>query len=219
MTNIHDQVTNFISHDVSIRRGLSRGFINTRALASYIHRCLGLSGSLDAVISSIRRYKTDDTKEEVKSLYSRIAAAKVSSRSRMASFLFKKDMDVRKGLIKLYDKIDFSRSDILRILEVNQFIKIVVDDENRQMVEKFFSDKDIIARDTKLGEISLIYTEDVIETPGVFAALASELALNNISIRDGMICGSEHIFILKERDLMKALECLHSIARWGEKAT
>ena len=218
MTNIQNTVTNFIEQDVSIRRGLSRGFINSRALAKYIHKNLSLSCSIDAIISAIRRYELkEESKEEIKKRYKLIANAKVSSRTRMVSVLFKKDMNVRKSLIKLHDKIDFSKGEVLRILEVSQFIKIIIDQSNFKFIEEYFSKSDIIAIDKKLGEISLIYNEEVIDTPGIFAALSSELALNSISIRDGVICGSEHIFIINEDDLMKALQALYRISKWGEK--
>lgn len=216
MTNIQSEVTNFIDQDVSIRRGLSRGYINVRSLAKYIHKNLKVSASLDAVISAIRRYEAkEDNKEDIKIRYKLIAEAKVSSRTRMASVLVKKDVEVRKAIVNLYNKIDFSRGDVLRILEVSQFIKIIVDQNNFEIVESLFQKS--IGKDTKLGEISLIYKDDVKSTPGVFAALASELALNNISIIDGVICGSEHIFILNQDDVMRALQVLHSIAKWGEK--
>ncbi len=219
MTNIHFTVTNFINQDVSIRRGLSRGFINTRALAKYILKSLNLSCSLDAVISAIRRYESqEETKENIKQRYKAIANAKVSSRTRMASVLFKKAMSVRNSLLKLYNKIDFSKGEVLRILEVSQWIKIIIDQSNMGLVEGLFNKKDILGYDYKLGEISLIYQEDVIGIPGIFSVLSSEFALNNISIRDGVICGSEHIIIIREDDLMRALQALHRVAKWGEKA-
>jgi hypothetical protein len=212
------EVTNFIDQDVSVRRGLSRGYINSRALAVYIHKNLRLSCGLDAVISAIRRYDIrEEFKEDIKKRYKLIASAKVSSRTRMTSVLLRKEMEVRKSLIKLYGKIDFVKGEVLRILEVSQFTKIILDETNFGKVEELFSKSDIINVEKKLGEISLIYSDDVIETPGVFAALASELALNNISIRDGVICGSEHILILKEDEVMTALQILHNITKWGEK--
>jgi hypothetical protein len=217
MTNIMNSVTNFIEQDVSIRRGLARGFINSRALAKYIQKNLGLSCSIDGVISAIRRYELrEEAKEDIKKRYKLIANAKVSSRSRMVSVLFKKDVNVRKGLMRLHDKVDFSKGEVLRILEVSQFIKVILDYSNFKYIDELFTKSDILAIDKKLGEISLIYGEEVIDTPGVFAALSSELALNNISIRDGVICGSEHIFIINEDDLMKALQSLHGISKWGD---
>ena len=43
------------------------------------------------------------------------------------------------------------------------------------------------------------------------------VALSDLSIIDGVICGNEHIFIINEDDLMKALEAMHRIRKWGEK--
>ena len=218
MTNIQSEVTNFIEQDVSLRRGLSRNLINTRALAKYIHQNLGLSCSLDAVISAIRRYEQqEESKEDIKNRYKLIAAAKVSSRSRMVSVLFRKDMEVRKALIKIYSRIDFSKGEVLRILEVSQYIKLIIDQSNLKFIDEHFSKHDILSMEKRLGEISLIYGDEVITAPGVFAALAGELAQSSISIRDGVICGAEHIFIVQEDDLMKALEVLYKISKWGEK--
>ena len=218
MTNIQSNVTNFIEQDVSIRRGLSRGFVNIRALAKYIHDNLALPCSLDAIISAIRRYETEEqTKEDIKNRYKVIANSKVSSRTRMASVLFKKKMEVRNSLLKLYSKIDFTKGEVLRILEVSQWIKIIIDQDNLKLVDEMFEKKDILEIDNKLGEISLIYQEEVINIPGIFSVLSSELVLSDISIRDGVICGSEHIIIVNEDDLMKALQALHKVTKWGEK--
>lgn len=218
MTNIQNEVTNFIEQDVSIRRGLARGLLNTRALAMYIHQNLHFSCTIDAVISAIRRYEgSQESKDDIKKRYQLIASAKVSSRTRMISVLLKKEVEVRTALTKLYSKVDFSKGEVIRILEVSQFIKIIIDETNFHEVEKLFSKKDIVTIEKKLGEISLIYPDEVANTPGVFAALSSELALSNISIIDGVICGNEHIFIVNENDLMKALEAMHRISRWGDK--
>jgi predicted regulator of amino acid metabolism with ACT domain len=218
MTNIQQKVTNFIEHDVSIRRGLTRDLINTRALAKYIQENLGLSGSLDAVISAIRRYETQDkSKEDIYKRYKIIAGSKVSSRSRMAAVLYRKEMEVRKSLIRLYSKIDFTAGEVLRILEVTQYIKVILDESNLKLVEDIFPKQEILGIEKRLGEISIVYSKEVVDTPGVFSALAGELALNNISIRDGVICGPEHIFIIKEDDLMSALTALHNIASWGDR--
>ena len=216
MTNIQSSVTNFIEQDVSIRGGLARGFLNTRSLAKYIYLNLQLSCTIDAVISAIRRYEEkQEPKENIKKRYELIASAKVSSRTRMVSVLFKKTPEARTALVKLYNKIDFSKNEVIRILEVSQFIKLIIDRTNFSKVQELFSD--IVSVEKNLGEISLVYETEVANTPGVFAALSSEFALSDISIVDGVIVGSEHIFIFNEDDLMKALEAMHRIRKWGER--
>ncbi|MFH2021497.1 MAG: hypothetical protein ABIJ34_08860 [archaeon] len=220
MTNIQSEVTNFIEQDVSIRRGLSRELLNIRALAKYIQQNLQLSCSLDAVISAIRRYEgREEQKEDIKMRYKLIASSKVSSRTRIASLLFKKHMDVRNNLIGLYKKIDFSKGEILRILEVSEYIKIIIDEANLEKATDACGKKDVVQVEHNLGEISILYADIVKQTPGIFAALSSELALSGISIVDGVICGNEHIFIVNEDDLMKALGALHRISKWGAKVS
>jgi hypothetical protein len=217
MTNIQSEVTNFIEQDVSIRRGLSRGLLNSRALAKYIYNNLKLNCTVDAVISAIRRYEThDDVKEDIKKRYQLIASAKVSSRTKMISVLLKKNINVRQAIVKLYSKIDFSKGEVLRILEVNQYIKMIIDIDNFSNVESLFLKEDIVSISKNLGEISIIYNDTVASTPGVFAALSSEFALSNISLVDGVICGNEHIFIVNEDDLMKALSAMNRVRKWGE---
>ncbi len=219
MTNIQKTVTNFIEQDVSIRRGLSRGLLNTRALARYIHKNLALSCTIDAVISAIRRYEvSEEPKADIKKRYEVIASAKVSSRTRMVSLLFKKEKSVRDAIARLYNEIDFSKGEVLRILEVSQYIKVIIDEINLSKIRDFFPEKYLSSTVKKLGEISLIYTVEVANTPGIFAALSGELALSGISIVDAVICGDEHIFIVNEDDLMKALEAMHRISKWAEKA-
>jgi aspartokinase len=218
MTNIQGEVTNFIEQDVSIRRGLSRGLLNSRALAKYISQNLKLNCTIDAVISAIRRYESKaEPKEYIKERYKLIASAKVSSRTKMISVLLKKNVDVRKSITNLYNKVDFSKGEVIRILEVNQYIKLIVDEANFKDVQELFSKSDVVSIEKGLGEISVIYGAEVANTPGVFAAVSGEYALSNISLVDAVICGNEHIFIVNEDDLMKALEAMHRIRKWGEK--
>ena len=84
-------------------------------------------------------------------------------------------------------------------------------------VQELFSKSDVVSIEKGLGEISVIYGAEVANTPGVFAAVSGEYALSNISLVDAVICGNEHIFIVNEDDLMKALEAMHRIRKWGEK--
>ena len=215
MASIMAKVTNFIDHDVSIRRGLTRGFINTRALAKYLQKTLELNVGLDAVISAIRRYTaTDEHKTEAKKRYHNIAAAKITSRTKMCSILLKKDAKARSGIAALYAKIDFSKGDVLRTLESNQHIKMIIDESNLTLAQSLVGDHTLLIK-KDLGEISLLY-DDADALPGTFAAVSSEIALNNISLQDALICGAEHIIILHQDDVVRTVQVLDSIRTWAE---
>ena len=135
----------------------------------------------------------------------------------MCSVLLKKGHKVRKALFNLYNEIDFSKGEVVRILEVSQFIKLIMDDKQVEKVNNIFEKECIVEVIKDLAEISLIYPSEVANTPGIFAALSGELALSDISIVDGVIVGDEHIFIVKEKELIKAMKAMERIRMWGEK--
>ena len=60
MTNIHKDVQKILSVDRAIQKNLNQGLINVRALARYLQD-QGVSGSVDAIISAIRRFEADET--------------------------------------------------------------------------------------------------------------------------------------------------------------
>ncbi len=211
-------VTNFIEQDVSIRRSLKRGFTNNRALAKYIQEKLLLNCGLDAIISAIRRYKfNEDNTEKVKLRYEVLSKAKISSRTQMASVLLKISPNLRSDISKLQTAIDFSKNHVLRILEVSQYIKIVLDQTNLPLINNFIKKEDIIATNENLGEISLIFNQEIKEIPGILASVSSEFTLKDISILDSVICESEYILIIKEDKLVTAIQALYEVSKWGNK--
>ena len=63
MKNTVGEVWKFLDNNPCIKRDLSKGLINSRALAKYIVKTQKMDVTLDAIISAIRRYdieKKDD---------------------------------------------------------------------------------------------------------------------------------------------------------------
>ena len=118
---------------------------------------------------------------------------------------------IRNKLAKLYQKIDFQGGDTLRIFEVNKYIKIIIDEKTLKETKEIFNQKEIVNLEKNLGELTIIYDTDITKTPGVFAYLSNELAANNISIIDSMICYSEHLIIIQEKELKKAFQVVFEL--------
>ncbi len=209
MKNINREVWRYLDNHITIKKDLADGLINGRALAKRIIKDLGLNCSLNAVISAIRRYHIDmKEKEYLPEIYKLLMKAKLLTRTKLASVLLKKNETVRNKLANLYQKIDFQGGDTLRIFEVNKYIKIIIDEKTSEEAEKIFDKKEIVDMEKNLGEITITYNVDITKTPGVFALLSNELAANNISIIDSMICHSEHLIIVKEKDLQRSFNVL-----------
>jgi len=202
MTNIIKQVTTMIDQDVSIRRSLTRGFVNIRALAIFIQKRLSDTTSLDAIISAIRRYDlSNEFKEVTKKRYEILAKAKLSSRTNLCSLIVKKEKEVQEVISQCYTIFDFSKGEVFRVIEAHQSIAIVMDDT--------YLNKN-------LGELSLMYNSEM-SLSGVFAVVNSEIALNNIDIKNAILCETEHILILNEKDLIPTLNILAHIRSWDSE--
>ncbi len=212
MKNINREVWRYLDNHLSIKKNLSENLINTRALAKKIIDDLHLHCSLNAAISGIRRYHVDLTEQEhLPKVYSLLKKATLSTRTKLASVLLKKSEGVRTKLASFYPKIDFQGGDTLRIFEVNKYIKIIIDEQTLQEISTIFNTKEIVDVDTDLGELMISYNVDITHIPGIFAFLSNELAANNISIIDSMICHSEHLVITKGKDLQKAFQVVFEL--------
>jgi len=217
MTNIIKQVTTMIDQDVSIRRSLTRGFVNIRALAIFIQKRLSDTTSLDAIISAIRRYDlSNEFKEVTKKRYEILAKAKLSSRTNLCSLIVKKEKEVQEVISQCYTIFDFSKGEVFRVIEAHQSIAIVMDDTYLNKIKDRFRKSDILSVNKNLGELSLMYNSEM-SLSGVFAVVNSEIALNNIDIKNAILCETEHILILNEKDLIPTLNILAHIRSWDSE--
>ncbi len=212
MKNINKEVWRYLDNHLPIKKNLADNLINVRALAKKIIADLHLHGSLNSVISAIRRYHFDlEENDLLPQIYQTLRDAKLQTRTKLASLLLKKNELVRNKLAQLYQKIDFQGGDTLRIFEVNKYIKIIIDEKAIDEVKNIFLSTEIVALEKNLSELTIIYKEDITKVPGVFAFISNELAADRISIIDSMICHSEHLVILKGNDLQKAFNTLFAL--------
>ena len=89
--------------------------------------------------------------------------------------------------------------------------QVIIDEKILPEAKDVFNKKEIVNQEKDLGELTIAYDSDITKTPGVFAYLSNELAANNISIIDSMICYSEHLIIVKEKELKKAFNVVFEL--------
>ncbi len=201
-----------MDNHITIKKNLADELINVRALAKKIILDLPLHGSLNAVISAVRRYHSDlREKEHLSKVYGLLKQSKLSTRTKLASLLLKKSENVRGKLLNLYKKIDFQGGDTFRIFEVNKYIKIIIDEKMLGQAKSLFHADELVNTEKSLSELTITYSVDITKTPGVFALLSNELAASDVSIIDSMICHSEHLVIVKEKELQKAFQAVFEL--------
>jgi len=130
MTNIVHQVWKTLDNSPSIRKCMSQGLINNTALARYIVTEKKLDGNLEAVNSAIRRYKLGKYDEILDRVNKIVSFGELSTRSRLANIAVIKDAEVQELLPRLFSIIQFNRGDVLRIIQADEAIKILVNEKN-----------------------------------------------------------------------------------------
>jgi len=131
MSNIVQQVWRALDNSPSIRRDISLNLINTSALARYLIQEKKVEGTLDAIIGAIRRY--DHGKhEKIFSTAQELLGQTINlfTRRKVAEIALKKDDDVQQLLPKLFGIIQYIQGDVLRIMQANESIRILIDEKN-----------------------------------------------------------------------------------------
>lgn len=214
MTNINKEVWDYLDQRIEIRKTLVEGLVNISGLARKISRELGLEKNIDAVISAIRRYEgKKEKKKEYEGFYALLKKAKISTKTKLASLLVKRNDETEKKIGLIYTKVGWKRDSTLRIFEVTNYIKIIVDEEKLKEVKEVFSGQEVEEVEKSLGELAINYQDDITKIPGVFATLSNELAMNEISIVDSMICHWEHIVVVKEKDLERTFTVIFNLTK------
>jgi hypothetical protein len=213
MTQIQQLVNEFIDKNIDIRRAVENDIISIRKLAKYIAKKLG-SNQYDAVISSIRRYEIKQEKKDVyKKAISIVKKTKISTKSNIVSIAIEKDDYSQNLLPKLFDIINYNKGEVLRIIQAEGAIKLIVDEKNLKKIENIIPKDKIILIEKDLSEINLCLDDEAVNTPGIISLIFSELMINAISINEAMSCVPEMMLFVKEKELLKTYSILFNLIK------
>jgi len=211
--NITKKIWKLLDQNPCILKNLRCGLINVTALAKYFIKEENLDTTLDAAISAIRRYdysEHENVFENASKVIRKPTA--ISTRSPLAILSVVKDIEVPKTLPQLYSVIRPNQGDVLRVIQGNKSVKIIIDKHNLKSIKSLFLDKDILTVDDDLGEICVHnMVSNGRNTPGILAISANELAINNINILDILSGSSEILWFVDEKDIQKAYNVLYQL--------
>jgi aspartokinase len=210
--NISDRVGSFLDNEFVIRKCLFRDILSLRALSRHIIKKLELKeGNLDAVISAVRRYKKTEkeaSSEKLRKLFLKIA---IKTRSNIADIRVQKNKRSVESISRLNSVVDVEKGEIIRIIQAEQSITIILDEKNLDKFYNIFSKSDCISIDKSLVEINLQFTEEAQNVKGIVALVASSLNAEDINIVEVMSSAPELLIIVKKEDLLKALNAVDNL--------
>lgn len=211
--NITRSVAKLLDQDSRLRFCVSSGIANVRALSFHIIKHLKLSyNDIDAVISAVRRYHAEaQSDEKYARAVSVVAKSKITTKTGIAIIALVKDKDVQKELPKLFSIIEYARGEVLRIIQAEESIKIIIDQENVDKVTELFS-KHKLKVQKSLAELNMKVHPSASKVPGVLAMICSELSSNDINIVETMSCVPELLWFVDESDVLMAHKALFEMS-------
>lgn len=209
---ISDKINSFLDNDFMIRKCLFKNIISLRALSRYIIKKLDLKEkNMDAVISAIRRYKRtekEESDEKLKKLFSKIS---IKTRSNIADIRVQKNKKSVEKISRLNYAVDVEKGEIIRVIQAEQSITIIIDNKNLDRFYNIFSKDDIISLDKNLVEVNLQFTEEAQNVKGIVALVTSSLNAEGINIVEIMSSAPELLVIVKKEDLLKVLNVVDNL--------
>ncbi len=215
VNNITSQVWRYISNDAAIKKLLSREIINNRALAKRIIKELGLVTTPETVVSAIRRYDNweSDTDQIYKKARALLKKSTFSSKSNVVCMVLKKDMALQNLLSPIFSSVDFSKGDILRIVQGELYVKVIVDEHNLGKLSEIVPESLIIKTTKGLAELNVIFDKEAENTPGLVSVVTNEFSSSGINVDEILTCVPELIILIKEKDFLKSVKILYGLVK------
>lgn len=214
MTHIAEQVTVFLNNDFIIRKCLFRNILSFRALSRYIIHSLGLEEkNSDAVMSAIRRYKLDERQKTEAELKGSFLKLSIKTRSNIADVYLKKNKKALEQLNRINSIVDVEKGEVIRIIQAEEGIKIILDEKNVDTFFDYFSKKDVLSIEKNLVEINLHFNLEASKTKGIISLISSSFSAEDINIVEIMSSAPELLLFIKKDDLIKALTVLSNLER------
>lgn len=211
MTNITQKTHAFLAKNPSIIRNIGQDIINIRALSHLIKKRENLDASDHAVMSAIRRFDLESQKTEIDAIENILKDSKISTKSRLIMLTISRDFSfLGRTLPKIFENIDPSVGELMRIVEGRESFKILIDISKKDMIEKIIGKINISSTQKNIAEINIHLAKGYRNIPGIGSAILNKLASNNINVEEIITCLPEMMILVKEKDIGKAHDTLLS---------
>jgi len=204
-------VERIIESDPTIRTGLQRGIINSRALSRYILENCAVDSTPDAVLGILRRYPLDGWREDGNRLA--LKDCNISMRSGMAYLTIENSPDVMKRVAEFTSTIRSMRGEIFRVIVGSDSVRVIAGQDALNNFRQSFRPREIISYSPGLAEICLLLPFGTESLGEIATAMTAQLTLNRIGLVGILVCPPEDIIIVSEIDASRAFEALQLLLR------
>lgn len=162
-----------------------------------------------AIVMAIRRYGEelkikDNTEKKVNVDYEIVMKTKICDLN-----IVRNDRFLSK-LTKLYEEVSTEKGDFLNVSLGSHEISVAVSEKYKTIVDEIALGEEILHRKDDLVALSLVFSGDFLQTPGIVYEAVRKLAWEVINVIEIVSTKNELTFVINREDSMKAFDVLQS---------
>jgi aspartokinase len=203
-------VRDYIDSHPSIKDALKLGIVNLSALARRIMEEQGVQ-SEEAALIACRRYELDP-KEKIseQEIIRVLHRSKIEIRTKVAIVTAKPSWNIYAKLERAMSALR-GRNHPLHVIQGTASVTIITDESVVKELEDIIGREDIVKRQEDLVELVVVSPDVIEEVPGIMAYLSTALASKGINFLEVISCYKDTMFVIEEKDMVKAFETLNRI--------
>lgn len=208
MVNLSNETKKYVLGNIFIEKSLKNNLINYSKLARMIIKDLNLGKKdFDAIVVALRRWSYSQKKNSAqdKNIKTIVKNSHLEIRNKVMVIIIE-NRNYKHSVNSLYKELK-EKSENIQIIEGINAITIITDQDNEKVVLKYFRNE-ILKKSNNLAALVFRSPESLEDIPGVTAYLSGLLSGNGINIIEMMSCWTDTIFIIKEKDVQKAIGAL-----------
>ena len=195
-----------------MRNGLVRGLINHRALARSIQEAAGSEASFDAILGAIRRYPLDRLPAKRQVIGSLVL--RLSLKNKIAVLSLRNEREVQRAIAKFSEQVNYANGETFRVVSSMDAVSVTLDSKDADQLESKVSKTVVLRRLESLAELTVAMDAEIEKVPGVISTIASELATNDVNVRQLASVGPGRVLVLvDEDDALDAYRALEGLSR------
>jgi hypothetical protein len=174
-----------------------------------VEKLNGSSVKSAAIVMALRRYA-----DELKGKEKTEAKSNVDYQIVMKTNIFDLNLVRRDSFISklgsLYSKISPEKGDFLNVSLGSHEISLAVSEKYRPLVEELSKGEEILHKMVDLVALTLVFTGDFLQTPGIVYEAVRRLAWEEINVIEIVSTMNELTFVINRSDSMSAFDVLQS---------
>jgi len=215
MVTISHVVQDILNKQVFLQEAVTHGIVSFNKLAENIkpeiEKELGRKVRHNAIVMALRRYSERlETKKEIVSLnYFREILLKTD----ICYIVIEESETSVRTIQRLYDEIDFKHGGIFNVMQGNYEISIITNQRYKDKFLELLSGENLLKVVDDLVIVSLTYSKDFSDTPGILYNVSRFIAWENINIYNVLHTPKELAFIISKKDAMTCYNALERMVK------